>query len=297
MIESPEQISEEYRLELVRTLSISVDTEMMGAALHYHNLMAGNVPDAYVPGLLAITQDEMGHAMIACQLLADLGVDTEALIYDRPPARFKHPYAMDFIYESFAESALTALLYDRAGFVLLGDVYRSTSYRPWKRALVKVDRDERFHIRFGERAVAKLCQTDEGRAEVQRGLDWMFPLALEFFGLPDHLKTHDRQLELRIKSKTNDQLRQAWLAELVPFSQKVGLSLPVHFDEARGAYELDLPFPCHFDPVARRWDLSRPVGWDQVLARWRQKGPANQTLVQRLQSGRKQMRALEEGQL
>ena len=41
--------------------------------------------------------------------------------------------------------------YDRAGFVLLSDIFQHTSYGPWKRALVKVDREETFHLRHGER--------------------------------------------------------------------------------------------------------------------------------------------------
>jgi hypothetical protein len=37
-------------------------------------------------------------------------------------------------------------LYDRAGFVLLGDVFRHSSFGPWKRALAKVDKEENFHL-------------------------------------------------------------------------------------------------------------------------------------------------------
>jgi ring-1,2-phenylacetyl-CoA epoxidase subunit PaaA len=296
MIETPEQLSEEYRQELIRTLTMTVDTELLGAALHYHNLYTDNVPAEHVAGLLALSQDELGHAAIACRLLEDLGVDTDAMIYTRPPERFKHPYAMDIICESFTESALTAFLYDRAGYKLLGDVYRTTSYAPWKRALAKIDREERFHIRFGERAVRILCETEEGKAEVQRTLDWMFPITMEFFGLPDHLKTHDRQIEYRIKSKTNDQLRQEWLAEAVPGLEKLGLKVPAHYDEALGEYVLDFPFPCKFYPEEKRWDFSQPTTWDEVLSRWKGKGPGNRRLVETIQSGRLQLQAMAGGE-
>ena len=40
----------------------------------------------------------------------------------------------------------------------------------------------------------------------------MFPLSVEWFGLPDALKMHSTQLEYRLKGMTNDQLRQWWLS-------------------------------------------------------------------------------------
>ena len=55
--------------------------------------------------------------------------------------------------------------YDRAGFCLLGDVFRSTTFGPWKRALVKVDKEETFHLRHGENGMRKIAQTDQGKAE------------------------------------------------------------------------------------------------------------------------------------
>ena len=52
--------------------------------------------------------------------------------------------------------------YDRAGYTLLGDVYQSTTFGPWKRALVKVDKEETFHLRHGEQGMRKLNQDNSG---------------------------------------------------------------------------------------------------------------------------------------
>ncbi len=64
--------------------------------------------------------------------------------------------------------------YDRAGYTLLGDIYRSTTFGPWKRALVKVDKEETFHLRHGEQNMRKINQTPEGHEALQRAVDWMF---------------------------------------------------------------------------------------------------------------------------
>jgi ring-1,2-phenylacetyl-CoA epoxidase subunit PaaA len=61
---------------------------------------------------------------------------------------------------------------------------------------------------------------------------------------------------------------------------------PAHRDEATGRWELDFPFPCAFDPVTRRYDVSRPVTWDEVLARWKGRGPDYREFVGLLQRGR-----------
>jgi len=236
--------------------------------------------------LLAVIQDELGHAHIAYRLLGDLGEDVEALVYRRAPERFKNPYAFDFALQSWAELAAVNALFDRAGYALLGDIHRHTSYGPWKRALAKVAREENFHIRHGETWVARLAADPATREEMQRVVDWMFPAALEFFGLPDSLKHRQLQLEYRIKGTSNDDLRQHWLATAVPFLQSCGLAAPAHHDEASGRWVLDFPFPCAFDAAARRYDFTRPVSWDDVLARWKGRGPDYRQFVAILQTGR-----------
>ena len=123
-------------------------------------------------------------------------------------------------------------LYDQAGFVLLSDVYQSSTFGPWKRALAKVDKEETFHLRHGRTWVRKLCGRPDAPA-VQAAIDWMFILTLEWFGLPDALKQHSEQLDYGFKGKSNDELRQAWMAEVVPFMEEIGMRVPAHFDAER----------------------------------------------------------------
>lgn len=291
-IEAPEEMSEVYLFELKRTLLISADTEFLGAVMHYPNLVAGRVPEQFQGALLAIVQDELGHAHIDYRLLEDLGEDVDALIYGREPGEFKHPYAMDMPYENFAESVVISAFMDRAGFILLSDIYQNTSYLPWRRALVKVNKEEHFHLQFGERAMARLAGDARTRPQLQDAVDWMFPMTVEWFGLPDDLKTHDTQLEYRLKGRTNDELRQEWLAQVVPLAGRMGLHVPAHRDPDSGAYVLEFHLPCAFDEGAKRWDLETAVSWDDVIRRWKARGPRNRELVEILQSGHRSLEAL-----
>jgi ring-1,2-phenylacetyl-CoA epoxidase subunit PaaA len=125
----------------------------------------------------------------------------------------------------------------------------------------------------------------DSRDELQRAVDWMFPLTVEWFGLPDNLKMHSTQLDYRLKGKTNDELRQWWLSMVVPYMQEIGITVPAHSEQEEGTTKwlLDYPFPCTFDADEKRWDFDDPCSWDDVLVRWRGRGPRNAEMVELFQ--------------
>ncbi|MGH2872455.1 MAG: Phenylacetic acid catabolic protein, partial [Solirubrobacteraceae bacterium] len=177
-------------------------------------------------------------------------------------------------------------LYDQAGFVLLSDVFATSTFGPWKRALAKVDKEETFHLRHGRTWLRKLVADPEGRREVQAAIDWMFILTLEWFGLPDDLKLHSEQLQYGFKGRSNDELRQDWMGEVVPFMEEIGIRVPAHLDPERDRYVIDCPFPARFDAQRRAWLLDEgAVRWDEVTSRWRVRGPMNEDYVRTLQRG------------
>lgn len=289
MVETIEDMSPTYLRELKRTLLISADTEFLGAVMYYPNLAAGRVPPAMAGAVMAIIQDELGHAHIDYRMLEDLGEDLDHLLYGRSASEFKHPYAMDMPYESFAESVVVGSFMDRAGYILLSDVFHNTSYAPWRRALVKVNKEEHFHINFGVRNLELMAKDPAQRNLVQRAIDWMFPMTVEWFGLPDNLKTGSNQLKYRLKAKTNDQLRQEWLSQVIPLMERLKFDVPAHYDTETDTYVLDFPLPCRFDAQAKMWDFHAPCQWEEVLQRWRGRGPWNERLVAILQSGRAEL--------
>src|SRR5436305_10821242 len=180
LIEHVDQMSPAYHEGMIRILTVSADTELISAP-PYSNA-AKHAPSLNAFGsATAIIQDELGHAHIAYRLMRDLGVDTEEIIYEREPGKFKYPYAFDVPLDSWVELIVANAFYDRAGFCLLGDVFKSTTFGPWKRALVKVDKEETFHLRHGENGMRKLAQSAEGSAELQKAVDWMFLLTVDWY--------------------------------------------------------------------------------------------------------------------
>ena len=293
ILESPDEMTEGYRKALIVQLTVQGDTELISAPAYW--MAAQDAPSVNTQvSVVAIIQDELAHANIAYRILEDMGVNKEQLIYGRDPNQFKHPYGFDQPLENWAEMVVANGFFDRAGFTLLGDVFKNTSYGPLKRALVKVDLEENFHLRHGENWMKKLARSPgEARDRLQRAIDWMFPMTVEWFGLPDELKRHSDQLDYRLKGLTNDELRQVWMSATVPLCEGLGLKVPAHFDDASQSYVLDYPFPCQYDAAAKHWLFDEgQITWEQVFARWKARGPMNERYVESVRRSHGSLRKL-----
>lgn len=86
--------------------------------------------------------------------------------------------------------------------------------------------EEHFHAEFGENFCTDICQTDEGKALVQRHVDRIFPLVPPFFGRPG---SRNNALYRRwgIKMRTNEAMREDYIRRAREVVEgKLGLALP-----------------------------------------------------------------------
>ena len=287
IVESPEEMTDGYRKALAVQLTVQADTELMSAPAYW--MAARYAPSTNTQvSAHAIIQDELAHANIAYRLLEDIGESKEHLIYGRQPHEFKHPYGFDQPLDNWAELVVANGFFDRAGICLLADVCQNTSYGPLKRALVKVDMEETFHLRHGEVWMRRLTKAGgEAKKLVQRAVDWMFPMTIEWFGLPDDMKRHSGQLDYKLKGLSNDELRQVWMTSTVPLCEELGLEAPAHWDEQRGEFVLEYPFPCQYNAVDKHWAFDEgEISWDLVFQRWKGRGPMNEIYVESVQRSR-----------
>lgn len=290
IVETVEEMTEGYRNSLIVQLTVQADTELMSAPSYW--MAARYAPSANTQvSAHAIIQDELAHANIAYRLLEDLGVSKEKLVYEREPHDFKHPYGFDQPLDNWAELVVATGFFDRAGITLLSDVHENTSYGPLKRALVKIGMEETFHLRHGEVWMKRLAKAGgDAKAMVQRSVDWMFPMTIEWFGLPDDLKRHSGQLDYKLKGLTNDQLRQVWMSATVPLCESLELKVPAHYDEEREQYVLDYPFPCQYDAAEKHWFFEDgEITWDVVFERWKSRGPMNVIYVESIRRSRREV--------
>jgi ring-1,2-phenylacetyl-CoA epoxidase subunit PaaA len=69
----------------------------------------------------------------------------------------------------------------------------------------------------------------------------------------------------------------------VPLCEGIGIKVPAHHDPATQQYVIDYPFPCQYDPQAKRWLFDQPLSWDQVFDRWKARGPMNARYIEMVQ--------------
>src|SRR5256712_10882047 len=179
LIESTNEMTPEYLRELKHTLIVSGDTELISAPAYY--LAAKRAPsiNAFMTGI-AIIQDELAHAHIAYHILEDLGEDQEKLIFSRDPKSFRYPYAFDVPLDSWTELVVANGFYDQPGFCLLGGIPTTRSCGPLERGLNKVMLEENFHLRNARTRMKRISAAGgAAKDELQRAVDWMFPLSVE----------------------------------------------------------------------------------------------------------------------
>lgn len=285
-IESEEEMTPRYRDVLVQTMLIAADLELMTLPSYYGALL--NAPNLdHKISVASSVQDEMGHAQVMYRMLEDFGLDAQELIHGRPAEEFKSFELIDQDVGDYVTCVVMMALGDRAGYTTTRDLEASCSFGPYARSLRKVNYEERFHVAHGERWVRHFWNHSEAsRRRVQAAVDLLFPMAAAWFGTPDAMKKRTDQLTYRIRGLSNDELRQQWLNEVVPFCESVGIRIPARFDAEQGRIVLTYQEPIAWDENRKQWDFEHPITWPEKFAHWKKGGPIKRPGIERIQNER-----------
>lgn len=239
-LESAEEMTPEYREALVHLMTMQADSELAGGYGYVPWIMkAPGVEEKHV--VAQIVKDEIRHATVMYGLLEDLGVDvsehvnahdetfrmridadadigTQRITADKRVNIFYYPIDTwaDFVFFNFCM--------DRGAGHQLEDV-RQCSYGPWVRAIEGIFKEEKFHIRHGEYWVKKLAEDPATRDEAQRTFAKWYIRTMNIFGRPGSPKNQVYRT-FRIKLRDNDDVRQAFAAEVADLCEKFGLTVP-----------------------------------------------------------------------
>ena len=108
--------------------------------------------------------------------------------------------------------------------------------------MIRICKEESFHQRQGYESLMILAQgSPEQKAMAQDALDrWWWP-SLMMFGPHDGESAHSAQsMQWKIKRKSNDDLRQAFVDQSVPQAEYLDLKIPdpdLKFNEETGHYD------------------------------------------------------------
>jgi ring-1,2-phenylacetyl-CoA epoxidase subunit PaaA len=238
-IESAEEMTDDYRRNLIHLMTMQADSELAGAFGYVPWIMkAPTIEEKHV--VAQIVKDEVRHAHVMYGLLEDLGVDVAAHVArhdftlrlddsaaDIGTARVAADKRVNIFYypiDRWADFIFFNFCMDRGAGHQLEDV-RHCSYGPWVRAIEGIFKEEKMHIRHGELWVQRLTQNDATRAEAQQALDRWFVRTMNIFGRPGSPKNRVYQ-KYRLKVRDNDEVRRAFAAEVTALAGAAGLTVP-----------------------------------------------------------------------
>jgi len=236
-LRSVEEMSPEYYEALLNLMLMQADSELAGGI--------GYMPwIAKAPGIdeklvvASMVREEIGHAHIMYRLLREIDFDvdkhvaqhdwdlrvvadnigTERMAADKRVNIFYYPI------DTWADFIMFNFTMDRGAAHQLFDAERC-SYAPWNRAIKKIGAEEVGHLHHGDMWVRKLAEDPQTHGDVQAALDRWFPRVMNIFGRPN---TPKNQLyrRLGLKVRDNDEVRQAFVADVKPKVEAWRLRLP-----------------------------------------------------------------------
>ena len=264
-IEPGDWMPAEYRRQLIRMIS-----------QHAHSEIVGMLPEgAWITRapslrrkliLLAKVQDEGGHGQYLYHAAETLGVTREEMIDALLSGKAKYSNVFNYPTLNYADVGVIGYLVDFAA-ILNQTMLARCSYGPYARAMVRICAEENFHKKQGQDLVIRMARgTPTQKAMVQDAINrWWWP-ALMMFG-PHDSDSPNSEVLIRwgIKTKTNDELRQAFLNQIVPELHALGLSVP----------DPDL----RYDEESGNW-IHGPIDWDHFWRVIKGHGPCNHERMQ-----------------
>jgi ring-1,2-phenylacetyl-CoA epoxidase subunit PaaA len=259
-IEPGDWMPEAYRKQLIRMIS-----------QHAHSEIVGMLPEgAWITRapslrrkmvLIAKVQDEGGHGQYLYHAAETLGATRSEMIDELLTGRAKYSSVFNYPTLNWADIGMIGWIVDGAA-IKNQTMLAKASYGPYSRAMVRICAEETFHYKQGKEMVIQYANgTPKQKLMVQDALNrWWWP-SLMMFGPHDSASGNTPQLmRWGIKTKTNDELRDEFVDEMVREFKLIGL---------------DIPDPAlKFDDGLNRW-VSGPIDWDEFWRVVKGDGPCN----------------------
>jgi ring-1,2-phenylacetyl-CoA epoxidase subunit PaaA len=239
-IEAKDWMPDAYRKTLIRQISQHAHSEIVGM-LPEGNWITRAPSLRRKLVLLAKVQDECGHGLYLYSAAETLGVSRAELVDQLLSGEAKYSSIFNYPTTTWADIGAIGWLVDGAAIMNQIPICRC-SYGPYARGMVRICKEESFHLRQGYEIMMTLAQgTPEQKAMAQDALDrWWWP-SLMMFGPSDRDSKHSAQsMKWKIKRFSNDELRQKFIDVTVPQAEYLGLRVPdpdLRRDEASGHYK------------------------------------------------------------
>jgi ring-1,2-phenylacetyl-CoA epoxidase subunit PaaA len=223
-VEAEDWMPDDYRRGVLKFIEMHANSEIMGALPERECLPKAPTLKRKM-SLAAKIQDEVGHAQLLYRVAEDLGKSRSAMYGDLVNGRSKFHNVFHYPVSHWGDVAIIGWLIDGAALVTQAALLDS-SYAPYTRVLKRICSEEQLHLRHGEDITMELASgTDAQRAMFQDALNrWWLPI-IHFFG-PRSNVAKDLLLRWKVKTRTNEDLRQEFLDRYVPKVTELGFTFP-----------------------------------------------------------------------
>jgi ring-1,2-phenylacetyl-CoA epoxidase subunit PaaA len=239
-IEPKDWMPEKYRKTHIRQISQHAHSEIVGM-LPEGNWITRCPTLRRKVALLAKVQDEGGHGLYLYSAAETLGISREEMFDQLHTGEAKYSSIFNYPTLTWADIGTIGWLVD--GAAIMNQVALiNTSFGPYGRAMIRICKEESFHQRQGFEIIMTLMNgTDEQKAMAQESLNRFWWPSLMMFGPRDADSPNSEQSMLwKLKRKTNDELRQAFVDQTVPQAELIGLTIPdpqLKWNEERKHYD------------------------------------------------------------
>jgi ring-1,2-phenylacetyl-CoA epoxidase subunit PaaA len=206
-VEELKSASPDYQMAVRKIVRSHAVNELYGAQVFDEPAIA-LAPTPYAKWLTCrVAMEEYGHHVRFRELGEQMGVpQTEMVPTGKQPLSI-----FEFPLKTWEEFCVIKLLADMAEILQVEDLLHCT-FHPLRNLARMTMPEERFHAQFGKDFCIELCQTPEGRRNVQDAIDRYFPMLPAFFGKTQS-KNNDMYRQFGIKQRTNAEMRADFLTK------------------------------------------------------------------------------------
>ena len=224
-VETQDWMPDDYRRGVLKFIEMHANSEIMGALPERECLPFAPTPETED---VARRQDPgRGRSRAACSIAwprTSARVATSMFV-DLVGGRSKFHNVFHYPVHQWGDVAIIGWLIDGAALVTQAALLDS-SYAPYTRVLKRICTEEQLHLRHGEDITLELASgTDAQREMFQEALNRWWLAIIHFFGPKSNVEK-DLLLRWKVKTRTNEDLRQEFLDRYVPKILELGFTFP-----------------------------------------------------------------------
>lgn len=213
----------EYQDLLRRILTIQADCEIGGPHLYVEHILPSAPGRAMQVVVARTAAEEIDHFRKMARLAGEIGQDVSHVLRWSNQERYVEAFRTTIT--TWEDFAVFGFLVDRVGKFQLHE-FEDCTYVPLDRAVRTMIPEEEGHIEFGTNLAGELAAKGGDQKErVQRSVDYWYAKALDMFGMSTSRRS-ERFRYWGIKQRSNAQAREAYIQEVNPLIESMGLVVP-----------------------------------------------------------------------